>query len=145
MENVLFAIFSVQTVIFCLAIYLSVLLVRRVVETGAKQIARIFPDKWEPWWIHTWREWILPIMPIMLGGLVAALARDYPYPEALGGSNVARIFYGLVAGWASAYVYRSAKALIGKVLPQKMADEIESKMDVVVGSGELPDPTKIEE
>jgi SNF family Na+-dependent transporter len=140
MENVLSILFSLQTIIFCLGIYLSVLIGRRIIEAIAKKIAKLLPDKANSWIRHVWEEWLLPGAPVAIGGLIAAFVKQYPYPDAVVGSELARIFYGLIAGWASAYVYRSAKALIKKVLPQKTTEELES----VVADKDLPDPEKLE-
>ena len=135
METVLGILFSLQTVIFCLVIAFAVLVLRRVTEAFAKKVAKIFPDKWEPWWILSWRDWILPGLPFLLGGLAGWLIPSYPYPEALATTVVARVFFGLVAGGFSGYVYRSAKSLLSKVLPEKQAEQVKEVLNKVDNNG----------
>lgn len=131
METALGILFSLPTIIFCIVLYLATLIIRRLVELAAKPISKIFPDKWEPWWVCAWKDWILPGLPVLLGGLSGWLITTYPYPEAIGTSTVAHIGFGVVCGWASGYVYRSAKALIKKVLPQKEAEQVEGVLNKV--------------
>jgi hypothetical protein len=127
MEGILASFFSVETLVFCIVIWLAVLVLRRVVQAAAKKIAKIFPDKWEPWWVEAWREWILPALPIVLGGLAAFGIPAYPFPEAFAASGAGRTFFGLVAGGASGYAYRFFKFYLKKFLPGQV-QEIEEKL-----------------
>lgn len=141
MEAILAILFSPQTIVFCLAIYLAVLVCRRLVEFIARKTAKLIPDKWESVWIYAWSDLILPAAPVILGGVVAFFVKQYPYPEVVAGSDLARVSFGLVAGFSSAYVYRAFKVLLEKFLSQKTAS---IKVDLVAGSNP-PDPIKLEE
>jgi hypothetical protein len=146
MEGILASFFSVETIVFCIVVWFAVLILRRIIQGLGKKIAYIFPDKWEPWWIEAWREWILPAMPIVLGGLMAFGIPAYPFPEAFAASSTGRVFFGLVAGGASGYAYRFFKFYLKKFLPEKV-QAIEEKISENVpppdeGVKELPAPEK---
>jgi hypothetical protein len=132
MEGILTNFFSAETLVFCVVIALSVLITRHLVEGAAKGIAKMFPDKWEPFWIALWRENILPYLPVGMGGLLGWMVDAYPYPESFSATVTARIFFGIVCGLASGLVYRHVKQLARKMMPEKV-EELEEKV------GELPD------
>lgn len=139
MENVLTQFFSIETVVFCIGIYMLVLGFRKAIESAAPYIAPIFPDKFEPWWIEFWREWLLPNAPIIFGALIAVFVVDYPYPEVFAKSWPGRFFFGLVAGGASGNTYRFANYYIKKLVPKK-TDELKKKIDEVSVGGSIPPP-----
>jgi hypothetical protein len=116
-DTVLESLFSIQTIVFAVVIYLQVLIFRKLIETAASKVAYIFPDKWEPFWVELWREWILPAIPVIFGGLTSYLVVQYPYPEVFASSDAGRIFFGLVAGLAAAYVYPRVLFYYRKFLP----------------------------
>lgn len=61
-----------------------------------------------------WSEVLLPILPVITGGLVAEFAKQYPYPEDIQ-SDSGKVFFGLIAGMFSGIVYRIAKSYISKI------------------------------
>jgi hypothetical protein len=124
--------FTIETIVFCVVIWFATLIVRRVVQKVAKLIGRVFPDKWEPYWINLWREDILPWLPLVTGGALAWQIDDYPYPESLAVSLSSKIFYGIVCGAISGLVYRRIKPLIKKFAPKKVK-EIEKKLTEGLG------------
>lgn len=128
MEGALLSLLTPATLVFGTVIWLLVLILRKVVETSAVKIAPIFPDKYEPFFVEGWREWILPLSPIFLGGLVALLAPMYPFPEAFAASESGKLFFGIVTGGASGYVYRFMKFQFSKYLPEK-AEEFRRSVD----------------
>ncbi len=141
LNNALSVIFSLQTILFCLGVYLPVLIARRVLEAIFRAVSKRLPaklTKYNDWLSHLWLDWVLPAAPVVLGGLLAAFVKQYPYPEAIVDSGLARVFFGLVAGFASAYVYRGFKAFLSKILPQKTTEQLSS----VAGSNP-PDPGKL--
>ena len=138
MEGILAAFFSVETIVFCIVIWFAVLILRRLIQGLGKKIAKIFPDKWEPWWIEAWREWMLPALPIILGGLVAFGIPAYPFPEAFAASGAGRAFCGLVAGGASGYAYRFFKFYLKKFLPEKVQQIEENLSANALPPGEDP-------
>jgi len=130
MDEVLSSLFSIQTIVFAVVIWLEVLVLRKIIETGANKLKPIFPDKWEPWWIEMWREWILPGAPIGLGGVTAYFVVQYPYPDSFADSASGRLFFGLAVGLASGYVYPRVLYYYRKFLPQKVDDAVkESGLD----------------
>lgn len=128
-DQVLDGFFSIQAVVFAVVIWLEVLLLRKLVEVSAKKVAPIFPDKWEPWWVELWREWILPGAPIVLGGLTAGLVTQYPLPEVFANSAAGRVFCGLALGLASGYVYPRVLYYYRKFLPKKVDEQVEQITD----------------
>jgi len=61
-----------------------------------------------------WRELILPIMPIVIGGLFAGFIVDFDYPEMITCLST-KIIFGSVAGLLSAQIYKIIKGtLLGK-------------------------------
>jgi len=128
-DQVLDGFFSIQAVIFAIVIWLEVLVVRKIVETSAKKIAPVFPDKWEPWWVESWREWLLPGAPIVFGGLTAYLVPQYPLPEVFTTSDAGRVFCGLALGLASGYVYPRVLYYYRKFLPKKVDEKVEEITD----------------
>ena len=84
--------------ILVVIIGLSVSGLRWVVENVSKEIAHIFPDKYEPWFQWFWKECALPALPIIVGGLLGYFVVQYPYPDPFASSAAARTFLGLFAG-----------------------------------------------
>jgi hypothetical protein len=94
---------SLTTVVFCLVIFGVVwvfrtgleLLFPKLVAEGTKLN-------------KVWREFILPLVPIVFGGLAGGLFSSYPYPE-LFTSTVSHVFFGMFGGLVSGLVYRLTK------------------------------------
>lgn len=78
---------------------------RWIVENIAKAIAPIFPDKYEGWWVWFWREAMLPVSPLVFGGLIGYCIEQYPYPDVFSTSNWTRLFVGIIAGLFAAFCY----------------------------------------
>jgi|SRR5690606_1815101 len=126
MENVLTDLFSLQTLIFIVIIYLATATFRKVIEQGlAPKVAKFFPDKWEPWWIDFWREWVLLSAPSVIGGLIAFFVDSYPYPEIFAGSVPGKVFFGIVAGLVCNNTYKFLKKKIQQLMPQRVKEEEE--------------------
>jgi len=53
-----------------------------------------------------WRSLVLPVLPIIIGGIATFLSTGYPYPELLGASEFGRVCFGLGAGALSTTLYR---------------------------------------
>jgi hypothetical protein len=96
-----FEIFATwQTALFCLGVYMLTYVVRTIVEAfwkGAKQNV-------------LWNELGLHLGPIGTGLIIALVAKKFPWPEPLGESGAARMFYGLICGGASGWVYGRFRA-----------------------------------
>lgn len=123
-ENLFFSFFSIETIVFALVVYFVVQGFRKIIEKAiAPNIAKIFPDKYEPWWVEFWREWVLPVAPAFFGVLIAFLAPMYPYPGAFATSKSAMLFFGMVVGMACGETYRFIKPYIKRLLKKLKTEE----------------------
>lgn len=102
MEKVFESFFSPQVLFFCLFIWGVSLVLRRAFEQFFKSLTRK----------KIWNEFLLPILPIIIGMIVAFFAKQYPYPAPFNTSLSARLFFGFVSGGASGYIYRIIKAFL---------------------------------
>lgn len=93
---------------FCICIYLLTIMFRRVMETA-------FPIvKLSIWWERV----ALPSLPVLLGGLIALLASDYPFAQKIAYWPY-RLVFGFVLGAFSESVYTVAKGLLKSVAATK--------------------------
>lgn len=123
MEGVLSQFFSIQTIIFVLIVYIATAVFRKVVESLAPKVAYVFPDKWEPWWVEFWHEWVLLAAPSVLGGLIAFFVDKYPYPEVFADSKAGVVFFGIIAGLACNNTFKFFNYYVKKFLPKKVEAE----------------------
>lgn len=115
MDQVISSFFAAETLVYCIVIYLAVLAFRRGVEWIASKVAHVFPDKWEPWWIHGWRSVALPIIPFVFGVGIIILFPMYPVPAVFAVSLAGKMAFGLVCGGCSGFVYNFAKQQLKKI------------------------------
>jgi hypothetical protein len=101
MDQMLSNLFSLQFLIFCLGLAAVIFVVRKFVEFFVKTVKVL----------KLWHELILPVFPVVLGGLTGLFAQMYPYPEGIGSAS-GRVLFGLVAGLLSGLVYRVVKSLL---------------------------------
>jgi hypothetical protein len=108
MDALLAVFISWQFLFFCLGIAALTFVFRKLLEFA------ILDNPSMPGTCNSriWRELILPITPVLFGGLAAYLAKQYPYPAGLVNSSYGRISFGLVAGLLSGLVYRVVVALL---------------------------------
>jgi len=141
MEGVFQSLLTAESLVLCIVIALAVLVSRRIVQAVAKKVARIFPDKWEPYWVELWRENVLPYMPAGMGAAIGWLVEGYPYPGVFAESVAGRVFLGIVCGLASGLVYRHVKRLAKKKMPEQV-EELEEKIgdlpESLTGNGDDP-------
>lgn len=123
MEGVLTSFLSIETIVFILIVYLIVAALRKVVEALAPKIAPIFPDKYEPWWVELWQEWILLAAPAIVGGLLGFFIVAYPYPAIFAASISGRTFFGVVCGLCANNTYKFFKYYIKKLVPKIVKEE----------------------
>lgn len=90
--------------IFCLGLAAITFVVRRLLEFVMDRPS-IPLDKNSIWW----RDRALPLLPIILGGIIAFFAKMYPFPEMIGQSAVGRVFFGLVGGLFSSFAFNYIK------------------------------------
>ncbi len=103
MDNILEQLITPSAIIFCLIVAI-------IVEIKNRLISYFWPMVKNN---KLYRELILPISPILIGGLLAGLVSSYPFPEAFS-TLWARVALGAVGGLASAHVYRIARQFIVK-------------------------------
>lgn len=106
MDTVLQALLSWQFLLFCLAIAALTFVVRKIVEFILDN-PRVPASKTS----KLWREVLLPILPVVGGGLSGGFATHYPYPDGLTSAS-GRVIFGLVAGLFSGLVYRMVNSFI---------------------------------
>ena len=98
MDPILGMFLSWQFIVFGLAIAAVMFVIRTVVEFYVKNS-------------KVWKDLILPILPVLIGGLSSVLISSYPYPNELT-SVGSRAVFGFVAGLLSGLMYRVIKSLI---------------------------------
>lgn len=76
-----------------------------------------------------WNELLLPILPVILGCVLGAVIKNYPYPNDLGNNVGSRIFMGLVTGLLSGLMYKVIKGLLKQKLPPEIAAKLPDSMD----------------
>lgn len=95
MTDVFTDLFSFDLVAFCLAIVAIVWVIRKAVETNIPKIV----DK------TFWKGFLVPSMPVMIGGGGAVVLNKYPFPDTFGIYWGSRLVFGLFAGFISGWVY----------------------------------------
>ena len=101
MDNALTQLLSWNFLLFSLCVVVITYILRTVLEYKADKLKNI----------NLWNKLVLPLMPIFSGVLLAALVKEYPYPESIK-SLSGRLMFGSVAGLLSGLLWRLVKALI---------------------------------
>ena len=122
-------LFTLPFIILVLIIGLTVSVFRWCVEIFAQNIAKYFPDKYEPWWKWFWREAVLPAAPIITGGLIGWFIDQYPYPDPFNVSDWARLFIGVIAGLVASFCYPRIVYYLRKFGNGKIEEKIENKVE----------------
>ncbi len=107
MDPILQTLLSWQFILFSLSIVAVVLVVKTVVEYVMSVYAAAAKES------KLWNKLILPILPIVWGGLQGLMLRKFPYPDALTHAGD-RVMFGLVAGLLSTFIYSVVKGLLGQ-------------------------------
>lgn len=101
MENLIQELITLPNIAFCLMVWVIVWFQRKVLHMVWKKVEES----------KVYRELFLPMGPLGTGGILAALIADYPYPADVQGFW-SRVAFGVVAGLASAHVYKMAKPFL---------------------------------
>jgi hypothetical protein len=118
MDQALTNFISWHTLVFGLACWILTFLSRRITETAlphlkkqvdANQEGATYKTTFARWW----NEVLLYVLPVAWGGLSASLATFYPFPEGVS-SFSARLFFGIVTGFFSGFIYKILKKIILK-------------------------------
>jgi hypothetical protein len=104
MEDIL----SWETLVFSLAIFVFSLFLRRALEAVFPTLARNTPLSTAQ---RVWEMVILPIVPVLVGILIALFVKTWPYPPGLTATGP-RVLYGAICGFFSTWAYRVISALI---------------------------------
>lgn len=118
MDQILNNFLSVQTVIFCLIAYIITQIIRTLIEKIGNKVNLYISNKVTKYIYETWRETFLPLIPLFIGGILAYKLDSYPFPVPFNTSISARIFYGIICGGASGFVYRFIRFYIKRYLAQ---------------------------
>ena len=118
MENALTNFLGWHTLIFGLMCWILTFLTRKIVETAlphlkksadANQAGVTYKTTFARWW----NEVILYVVPVAWGAGAAAAATMYPFPQGLT-SLSARLFFGIVVGFFSGFIYKIVKKVVLK-------------------------------
>ena len=101
MDQALSQFFTWQFLMACLGIYAITFVVRTVVDYYVETEKTM----------KFWQNLVLPIMPIIFGGVGAWLLKGFPYPDGLV-LLAGKITWAGVAGLLSSAVYRLINAMI---------------------------------
>jgi hypothetical protein len=127
--NSILSIFSPAIIIFMVVIFACVSAQRKILELFFKRF-------WQKvltagnWWNTLYNELFLPAGPVVTGLVLALIFPNYPFPEFVGTSLAARLFFGIFAGLVSGWAYARVKKLfLTKVeqLEEQLKTEEENK------------------
>lgn len=118
MENALTNFLGWHTLIFGLMCWILTFLTRRIVETAMPHLKKSADANhgditYKTTFARWWGEVILYILPVAWGSLAASVATMYPFPEGLT-SLSARLFFGIVVGFFSGFIYKVTKKVVLK-------------------------------
>jgi cytochrome bd-type quinol oxidase subunit 2 len=125
MDNVLASLFTIEFVVYCVIIFLAVSGLRHSLEWLANQFFKLTDDRIDTAIKDFWREILLPVLPMIVGGLFAFFVADYPYPQIFTTSVTARVFFGIFTGLVSAHAYPRIKFYLKKLAPSKIDETAE--------------------
>lgn len=114
MENLIQEMITLTNVAFCLMVWVLVWFQRKIIKLAWKKAEES----------KVYRELLLPMGPVFTGGIMAALIANYPYPDSVEGFW-GRLAFGIVAGLASAHVYKMAKPFLPESMGGKKKAEKE--------------------
>lgn len=116
---------SYKALFFGMAVYIVCLIVRRGVELLVPSLKT--PTKMG----NVWQFFLLPTLPVVLGGVAGGFITSFPYPEGLTSRSM-HIMYGLVCGFAAGWAYRILKATVEKKWDVKLPGEADDKIGTLL-------------
>ena len=107
MDQILTQFFTINFIFFCLGVAALTFIIRRVIEFIIIANPAVPATKNSKFWT----EFFLPLFPILIGPIVNYFVKlsSAPFDKAGG-----RVFYGLVGGFLSGFVYRMVKSFLIK-------------------------------
>ena len=120
MNDLLSVFLTWNFIIFSLSIAGITFVTRKIVEYCLEKGT---PDNVHPTKATIWTELMVPILPLLLGGLGGFMISGYSYPEGIVSSS-SRTGWGLVAGMFSGLLYKIIKGLLVQKLPEEIASKL---------------------
>jgi len=105
MDPILQTLLGWQFITFGLGISAIVFVIRKLVEYLMETYTNLSKEA------KLWNDFILPVLPIALGGFLGWLIKTFPYPDGLS-TNGSRIIWALGAGLLSGLLYRVVKSVL---------------------------------
>lgn len=138
MDEALTNFVSWHTLIFGLACWILTFFTRRILETAVPSLKKAVDANqngitYKTTWSRWWNEVVLYLLPVFWGGLSASLATSYPLPQGVS-SFSGRLFFGIVVGFFSGFIYKVLKKVILKKFDIVSEEELPAAK-----SPELPD------
>ena len=119
MDPILTMLVTWQFVVFGLAIAALIFVIRKLIEFLLLDWFKVSQKSKVS---KLWNDLMLPVLPVLIGGLCGFLFKTYPYPNELS-FNGGRIIFGLVAGLMSGLLYRVIKSLLFSKITIEPAEE----------------------
>jgi hypothetical protein len=119
-------LFSLNTLVYCISVWLVVLILRNIIEkigTGINSFAKV-SDPTKAKIMYVWTELVLPVLPLVIGG-IGSLYFAWLFPVAFTTPESHKILFGIVCGSFSSIVYRSCKTYITTVLPTQLKNAVQ--------------------
>lgn len=110
MENGLQALLSTQFILFALSVFFLTTVIRTLVELllNSPKVP-VYKDS------KLWKG-LLPILPILVGTILAACAYMYPYPEGIK-DLMSRMVFGSAAGGLCTILFQVVKSMLTSKAP----------------------------
>lgn len=106
------AIFNVNTIYICLAVYVVTYFFRRLAEGVWRILIERGVVVEKSLLGRIWAEVLLPVFPILVGGLMGFMTKTIIWPSITNGTKLGQILYGSVCGLFSAFVYNRIRGWI---------------------------------
>ena len=140
------AIFNFQTIYLCLAIYVLTYLIRRLFEGTWKVLVQQGDVKKGALPVRIWAEVVVPVLPIILGGVLSFAAKTFVWPDYAMKTKLARVIYGCICGLFSAFIYNRIRGWLksGSTSSAGDASEPGGLTDPVLEGSTPPGPPAVE-
>lgn len=118
--------FGVHTVVFAAVCWIGTFLIRRIVETTWPSLKKAASEMAEAATYKTsmacwWNQVILYFVPVVLGATASTLATMYPFPAGIQ-SVSGRLFFGIVVGFFSGFLFKVVKPIFVRIFGLKETD-----------------------
>lgn len=114
-----------KVLFFGMAVYIVCLVVRRGLELAWPALRCCTRPA------QVWRTFVLPALPVVLGGVAGGFLTSFPYPEGLT-SRPMHVMYGLVCGFAAGWAYRIVKALLERKWDVKLPGDPDDRIGALL-------------